>query len=152
MYLCEICECMEIEKKQQKTEQKIPRCGPKKAKMLFFLLFLNYFSQYRSLMPNNLTKVLWTMILPVVSRLLKIHGVLLSVLRCVCTCTSLKTNLLILKNTQCEAVQPLLNSDPCGCRWSLQGILIVFTIRSSQRANHVRLNFIPAWKNKQELI
>lgn len=70
MYLCEICECMEI--KTTKTKQrKIPCFDPKKSKMLFFPTVFELFSQHWSLMPNNLTKVLWTAILPIVLRLLK---------------------------------------------------------------------------------
>lgn len=39
MYLCEICECMEIKKKEKENTMLWSQEG----KMLFFLLFLNYF-------------------------------------------------------------------------------------------------------------
>ncbi len=64
MYLCEICECMEIkEEKKNKTKQKKKEekennhVVPRRQNAIFSTVF-ELFSQHRSLMPNNLTKVL----------------------------------------------------------------------------------------------
>lgn len=72
-----------------------------KGKMLFFLLFLNYFLNIESLMPKKKQKKLDKSTVNCDSsnciEIVKIHGVLLSVLRCVCTCTSLEAMVLIIK-------------------------------------------------------
>ncbi len=98
MYLCEICECMEIKKKRKKENTML---WSQEGKMLFFLLFLNYFLNI-----DPLCQITWQKYCELYSsnciEIVKIHDVLLSVLRCVCTCTSLEAKVLIIKNTQRE--------------------------------------------------
>lgn len=99
MYLCEICECMEIKKKYRKKENTM--LWSQKGKMLFFLLFLNYFLNIDPLCQKKKKKKLDKSTVNCDSsnciEIVKIHGVLLFVLRCVCSCTSLEAKVLIIK-------------------------------------------------------